>query len=132
MDKVVNIEERIEGQKQKKQLERHRGKIEAIQKLIQCTSCHMRCAMCGHHLKDAVSSHDALSSSFAFAFCENCRDEFDDFLSISKGEKRPDVFWHNKEWIDMLSAWLNYRQAVNGFMNSPEFRLLLEELDPES
>jgi transcription elongation factor Elf1 len=122
MDKVVNIEERIEGQKQKKQLERHRGKIEAIQKLIQCTSCHMRCAMCGHHLKDA----------FAFAFCENCRDEFDDFLSISKGEKPPDVFWHNKEWIDMLSAWLNYRQAVNGFMNSPEFRLLLEELDPES
>lgn len=129
MDKVTNIEEKIKSKKQKKQLEQYSEKIEAIQKVVQCSSCHFRCAMCGHNLRDSDSSNDVPSPSFGFAFCENCRAEFEDFLAISREKKDPDVFWHNKEWLKMWSAWLNYRQAINGFINSPEFKSLLEELD---
>ncbi len=132
MDKVINIEKRIASKKQRAQLEAYRGKLEAIQKVIQCSSCHHRCAMCGHYLKDSHALHDSPSNSFGFAFCESCRAEFEDFLAISRRKRRPDVVWHNKEWVKMWSAWLDYRQAMDGFLNSQEFKSLLEELDKQS
>ena len=132
MEKIVNIKERIESKKQKKQLAKYRGKIEAIKELIQCASCHFRCAMCGQltDVKDPASG--APSSPLGLKFCEDCQGEFEEFLSISSRGKRPKVFWHNKEWVHMWSAWLNYRRAMNGFLNSPEFKLLLEEFDTDS
>jgi hypothetical protein len=132
MNKIFHIDERRERKKERSQLERYRGKIEATQRLIQCMSCQMRCAICGHHLEGANSPADSLSCSLGLSFCESCKGEFEEFLSISKGDKRPDVFWHNKEWINMFSAWLNYRQALNGFVNSPEFKLLVKEIETES
>ena len=132
MEKVVNIKERIESKNQKKQLAKYRGKIESIQKLIQCSSCHFRCAMCGQHRGDEDSAFSAPSSPSGLKFCEDCQGEFEEFLSISSRGKRPKVFWHNKEWVHMWSAWLNYRRAMNGFLNSSEFKLLLEEFDTDS
>lgn len=130
MKKVVNIEGRIESRKQKKQLKLYRVKVDAIQKVIQCSSCHFKCAMCGLHEGETDSPYDSISS-LGYTFCESCRGEFEDFLSISRGEKSPDLFWHNKEWINMWSAWLKYQQTIKGFMNSPEFNLLLKELDTQ-
>ncbi len=132
MEKIVNIKERIESKNKRRKLERHRGKIAAIQKFTQCSSCDLRCAMCGHHIKVQDSSYNSPSSRFKFKFCEDCRGEFEEFLSISRGKKDPDVFWYNKEWISMWSAWLNYRQAIDRFLNSSEFKLLFEELDRHS
>ena len=31
----------------------------------------------------------------------------------------------------MWSAWLSYQQAIDDFMDSPEFNVLLEELDTQ-
>ena len=77
-------------------------------------------------------SHDTDSSGQEYTFCDNCREEFEDFISSSKGKKHHRVFWHNKEWKEMWSAWLNYKQAIADFINSREFKLLLEELDNQS
>jgi len=122
MDKIVSIRDRIESKKQKNQIAQNRQKIEAIQKVIQCSFCHFRCAMCGHHIKVTDSLPD---SSPGYAFCEQCRGEYEDFLSISRGE-HSDVFWHNKEWVNMWSSWIKYRQGMTGFINSREFKLLYE------
>lgn len=132
MDKVVSIEKRIESKKQEKQLEAYRGKLEGIQKVIQCSSCHHRCAMCGHYLKESDTTHDSPSTSSGFALCGCCKAEFEDFLAISREKGRSNIFWHNKEWVKMWSAWLDYRQAIDGFVNSPEFKSLLEELTKKS
>jgi len=129
MDKIVDIRKRIEGRKQKEQLKQYSGKVETIQKVVQCSSCHFRCAMCGIHTEMTDSSNDSDSSSLDLTLCESCRSEFDDFLSVSRGEKRSNVFWHNNEWFEMWSAWLDYRQAITDFMDSPEFELLVEELN---
>lgn len=132
MNNVVNIQKRIESRKQKEQLEQYRGKTWAIQKVIQCSSCHFKCAMCGLHFDMKDSSNKPAQSLLGFTFCESCREEYKDFLSISRGENQPDVFWHNKEWLHMWSAWLNYRQAITNFTDSDEFKLLLEELNKQS
>jgi hypothetical protein len=128
MDKVVNIEERLTSKRLKLQLEKYQGKIGAIQKLIQCSSCHLRCALCGQHLGKTDYSPSTPSVSFGFVFCDDCGEEFEEYLAVSRGEKTPEVSWHNEEWLKMWSAWLDYRRTMNRFVGSPEFKSLLDEL----
>ena len=128
-DKIVSIQEHVEDKKHKLQLAKYRNKVETIQKIIQCSACHFKCAMCGLHVKPGESSKYEGVLLMGLTFCESCRDEFEDFLSVSKGEKEDDVFWHNKAWAGMWSAWINYRKAIDAFTESPEFKLLLRELN---
>ena len=126
--KIVSLAERLEDKLHKKQVERYRGKVENIQKIVQCGSCQIRCAMCGLYLKNDEAAQNPDSTSTGLTLCESCRSEFDDFLSVSRGGQRSEVFWHNEEWIKMWSAWINYRKAMTAFVESPELKLLLEEL----
>jgi hypothetical protein len=132
MKKIVDLEERIANKRQRESLEQYRGKIETIQKILQCSSCHLKCAMCGVQVEMNVSPPNSRPAHLGLSFCESCREELDEFLSISKGGKEPTVFWHNKEWKDMWSAWLDYRRAMAAFLRSSEFKLLMEELNRQS
>lgn len=132
MDKIVSLQERIESRRRKEQRKLYFGKVETIQKLIQCSSCHVKCAMCGLQIHETEPSSEVSFPSMGLAFCESCGAEFEDFLAVSKGKKESDVFWHNEEWVKMWSTWLKYRQAIHAFMDSTEFQLLLDELDSHS
>ena len=132
VDKIVSLSDRLESKRHKKQISRYRGKIETIQKIIQCGSCQIRCAMCGLYLREEESPKDIPHASMGLMLCESCRSEFDDFLSVSRGQQRSEVFWHNKEWVKMWSAWIKYRKAMTAFVDSPEFKLLMEELKTRS
>jgi hypothetical protein len=125
MNKIVDMQEKLEGKKQKEQLEKYRGRVETIQKIVQCSSCHFRCAMCGLQVGGADSVDKSLTG---LALCEGCKSEFEEYLAISRGKKTSDVFWHNREWLEIWSAWLSYRRAINAFTASREFKLLVEEL----
>jgi hypothetical protein len=125
MNKIIDMQEKIEGKKQKEQLDKYRGRVETIQKIVQCSSCHLRCAMCG--LQVSVAD-PADKTPFGFTLCEGCKSEFEEYVAISRAKKTPDVFWHNREWLEIWSAWLSYRKAINAFTASREFKLLVEEL----
>ena len=120
MEKVLNITDRLEDKKRKQQLALYRQQVETIQRIVQCASCHLRCAMCGCHLKGAEASCP-VSSSRGFTLCQSCDAEFQDFLKMTKGRRRKDIFWHNQEWLDLWSAWLDYQNALRAFRRSPEF-----------
>ncbi|MBN1105686.1 MAG: hypothetical protein JXL84_19920 [Deltaproteobacteria bacterium] len=132
MKKIVRLEDRIESKKQKERLERYRGKMGTIQKLLQCSSCHLKCAMCGAQIQSPEAGCHAHPGSGRLQFCQCCREEFQEFISITKGQREPTLFWHNEEWKAMWSAWLEYRKAMTAFLRSKEFRLLLEELEDRS
>jgi hypothetical protein len=66
------------------------------------------------------------------SFCGDCMAEFEEFVSVTKGKKPPEVFWHNQEWIEVWRAWMDYRKAISAFVASKEYHLLLEELDSDS
>jgi hypothetical protein len=125
MKKIISLEERIEDKRHKERLEQYRGKIETIQKLLQCSACNLKCAMCGTQIEGpgtGCQGHSGLQ------FCGSCGEEFQEFLAIEKGQKEPSLFWHNEEWKEMWSAWLDYRKAMSAFLRSDEFKLLQEEL----
>jgi hypothetical protein len=130
--KIVSLADRLENKRHKKQIEAYCGKVENIQKIVQCGSCQIRCAMCGLYLKNDDTSYDPHSASTGLTLCGSCRSEFDDFLSVSRGGQRSEIFWHNDEWVKMWSAWVNYRKAMTAFVESRELKMLMEELKTRS
>ena len=132
MSNIVDMRERIAAKEQKEQLEKYRGRVETIQKMIQCSSCSFRCAMCGQQAKGCETAKSRPSDTLGLPLCEDCGEDFREFLSITRGKKAPTLFWHNKEWQGVWSALLDYRKAISAFVASREFNLLMEELNSDS
>ena len=129
MEKVVDIREHLDRQRQGRQVKQYRDKVQALQRVLQCTACQFRCAACGRHLSETPDTPAPNPGPLGYVFCESCRGEFEDFLEISSGEQPAEVFWHNEAWLEMWSAWLEYQQAIHRFMHSREFKLLLSEIE---
>jgi hypothetical protein len=129
MTKIVDIYDQIERKKKREHLEKYRGRLDSIQKIIQCTSCRFRCAMCGTQV---TAGDTPLRTPLGLSFCSDCMAEFEEFVSVTKGKKPPEVFWHNQEWIEVWRAWLDYRKALSAFVASKEYAVLVEELDSDS
>jgi hypothetical protein len=127
MTKIVDMQNQIEKKRQKELLEKFHGRVETIQKMIQCSACHFRCAMCGIQ----IESESVGKSPAGLSLCEGCRLEFEEYQDLSKGRKKPEVFWHNAEWLNVWASWLSYRRAISAFMNSREFKLLVEEMNSD-
>jgi hypothetical protein len=83
--------------------------------------------MCGSHFDTPDLVCPSAPSYTDLILCESCRDEYNDFLEISKGNKNPEIFWHNKEWVRLWSAWLDYHKAIEKFRASKEFKQLIKE-----
>ena len=128
MTKVVDMQHQIQKKRQKELLEKYKGRVETVQKMIQCSSCRFRCNMCGMQ----VEKSGEVKSSPGLNFCEGCRQEFEEYQDLSRGKKQSEVFWHNTEWLNVWSSWLSYRRAISAFMNSREFKLLIEEMESDS
>ena len=128
MTKIVDMQHQIQKKRQKELIEKYRDRMETVQKMIQCSSCYFRCAMCGM----PVERSSAVKSSPGLTFCEGCRQEFEEYQDISRGEKQPELFWHNREWQNVWSSWLGYRRAISEFIKSRGFKLLIEEMDSDS
>ena len=130
MSKVLSISDRLDEKRRREQLERHHSKVETVKRAVQCSSCHLKCAMCSIHFEaDDSSCCPSISSSQDFNLCETCRSEFEDYLEIADGRKGADIFWHSNKWLKLWSAWVEYQEAIIEFRNSREFRQLLNEPD---
>jgi hypothetical protein len=127
MKKVVSLIERIESKKHKSELRQYHEKIAVIKKITQCSSCCLKCLMCGQYLDEENYSPDN-ETEREFILCDNCNNEFKDFLALCHGEERKQVPWHNREWKNMWAIWLRYQKAIAGFKNSSEFKELMEKL----
>jgi len=86
MTKIVDIHDQLEKKKQKEHLDKYRGRLDSIQKVIQCSSCHFRCAMCGIQVTSGESAEPA---PLGLNFCDDCKAEFEEFVFRDQGEKAP-------------------------------------------
>ncbi len=127
MDKIVSFNTRLKKKKQEETLDRYRNKIRSLRRSIQCSSCHLRCAMCGFRAQTRDSTCRGLKATHGLLLCEDCSKEYEDFVSVQRDGKSSDIFWHNDEWLEMWSSWLRYRRALRAFTDSPEFKFLLRK-----
>ena len=131
MDNVFNINDRLKDKQRKKHEEFHRLRIATVQRIVQCSSCQLTCAMCGSHVETSDLCCPPTSSHPGLNLCEFCRAEYNDFLEMSKLGKSSDMSWHNKQWMGLWSSWENYRKAIKAFRDSKEFRQMLEGVTQE-
>ncbi len=129
MKKVVNISDRLKDKKRKYEVEVYSNKVEILQRLVYCSSCKFKCAMCGDDLKIVDSSCPQDCASSGLILCNICRTEFEEFLQITKENKTSDIFWHNEEWKNLWATWLDYQHAIAEYRNSNEFKQLSLESD---
>jgi len=119
MENVLSITGRIEDKKRQKQITSNRDKFDAVQRLLQCGSCRFKCAMCGRHAEEAKSSNSQKKLHPEFSLCESCGAEFEDYIKISEKKGKPqDIFWHNREWLELWSCWVAYQRSLNKFRKS--------------
>ena len=129
MSNVIKIDNKLEEKKRKQQFKDYHEKVDSILRTVQCSSCHLKCAMCGYHMDASECGRSQGGYFHDFMLCEECRHEFDDYLDSSHGQGGKKIIWHNDEWKDLWASWLKFQKAIKEFRNSAEFRQLMEEAD---
>jgi hypothetical protein len=125
MKKILNITDRLEDRKRSEQIETYRNKFESVQRLLQCSGCHFKCSMCGHHVERAQEKDRPPATELNFNLCSNCLSEFEDFLKASNKEiQKKDIFWHTEEWLELWSTWVTFQRALNNFKASINLKQL--------
>ncbi len=125
MTEVIELEEK-KKEKRKRMDQEKAKKALALLKILECASCHIKCARCGTRLE--VSQVQSLISDIPYRFCDCCREEFSEFQKRVKRGGRNEIYWYNDEWFDMWEAWTDYQDAVKRFLSSKEVVRLQYEL----
>lgn len=127
MDNVLNIENRLQDRRLRRELETRSHKVEAVRKLVQCTSCRLRCAMCGCQTESRDPEASRLGD-LDFLLCTSCRTDFEDFKAVYEGRQATELFWHNEQWVALWSSWIDYQRATRNFIDSEGFKQLMKSL----
>ena len=105
-------------------------KVQAVRKVFQCTHCAFKCEKCGTQIDGDSSGGTKYSRKLnvPYNFCEECSDEYIDYIERLKGAGDQDCYWHNEAWIDAWGKWIDYQSSVDQYLKSKEFVDLLNEL----
>jgi len=105
-------------------------KIMAVRKVFHCTHCASKCEKCGSQLgPDTVKGQASKQNRhIPYNFCENCSEEYIDYIERLQGNGNPAYYWHNDAWLDIWQKWIHYQHAIDTFLKSKEFTRLLQEL----
>jgi len=124
VSKVINIQDHVAIEKQKKQDEERKQQVETAKKLLLCSSCRMRCARCGVQMEPP--GFCPFSSHIPFNLCPACAKEYEEYKRALDGLETQDIPWHNQEWKETWQAWIEYQKALKNYQNSHEVQELLK------
>ena len=105
-------------------------KVLAVRKVFQCIHCAFKCEKCGSQIdgKTRGTAEKSRRLNVPYNFCEECSEEYLDYIERLKGAGDQDCYWHNEAWIDAWGKWIDYQSSVDQYLKSKEFVQLLNEL----
>ena len=138
MGKLISLaKKRQRSDKEKAGQERQR-KIQAVRRVLQCTQCAAKCEKCGAGVSAGNSvpgegvaikeAEEARRLRIPYQLCEDCGDEYLDYIERLKGKGDAEQYWHNDAWMRSWRAWIDYQGAIDQYLKSKEFERLLNEL----
>ncbi len=127
---IIQLEDKLQHTKEKKAEIIRKRKILAVQKVFQCTHCAFKCEKCGTQINPDQKGKVKAPSDLRvpYRFCESCSEEYVDYIERLTGKGDPKYFWHNEDWLEVWSKWIDYQSVIDRYLKSKEFRQLLEEL----
>lgn len=126
MSKVIDIEDRLQIEKQKKAKIDKAKKLEEVRRVMQCSRCLARCAKCGvqFETREVYKRYKG-----PYRLCTACEEEYQEFLRLQEKGGASSCYWHNREWVALWQAWIDFQKALKEYIESPEFVDLLREVD---
>ena len=105
-------------------------KIQAVQNVFRCVRCAFKCEKCGTslELKEPGPPTGINAVKVPYNFCDNCREEYTDYIQYLKGNTDHENYWYNPSWADLWKRWIDYQGALDGYLKSKEFKALLMEI----
>ena len=129
MADVIPLDRKLQLAKEKKDALIRMQKIKAVQKAFQCSRCALRCEKCGSQIEQAEPQIPADNPrEVPYRFCQNCLEEYLDFIGKLQGKGNPDYYWHNEAWLNVWDKWVGYQNAIDQYLKTKEFLQLLNEV----
>ena len=134
MAKLIPIDDKLALAKEKKEALIRKRKIQAVQKIFQCTQCAFKCEKCGTQIGQELDVNQKVERPvrIPYRLCESCTEEYIDYIERHQGRGDPDCYWHNESWIELWRSWIAYHGAIDSYLKSKEFMKLLQELKQQS
>jgi hypothetical protein len=130
MGDIISINNKLNLAKEKKAAMIRRRKIQAVQKVFQCTQCAFKCEKCGTQISQdrPDQNENPRDIRVPYRLCDSCAEEYIDYIERHKGGGDPDSYWHNEAWLALWKSWIDYQGAVDRYLKSKEFTQLVQEL----
>jgi hypothetical protein len=116
--------------KNKQAASRDKRKRLAVQQMYQCAGCAAVCERCSAPVAagcncEADQKHER---RIPYRFCDDCAEEFVDYIERLQGRGDKDLYWRNEAWMEVWATWINHRAALDRHFRSEGFARLLEDL----
>jgi hypothetical protein len=134
MADIISLNEKIQLSKEKTAGMMFRRKLLAVQKLMQCSQCSIKCEKCGTQIvaqtcpAETERQKAGMNLRVPYRFCESCSEEYIDYIERLKGSGDKECYWRNEHWLEAWRKWTDYRSAVDSYTKTKEFLQLLHEL----
>ena len=126
---VISLDKKKKHAEAQLEARTRRRKIQAVQKVFQCTHCAFKCEKCGTQIDEAVDAQAAPDGHrVPYRFCGGCMEEYVDYIERLRGKGDPEAYWHNDAWMTMWRGWIDYQSNMDRYLKSKEFVRLMQEL----
>jgi hypothetical protein len=130
MSKIISLDDKLQLSASQKAILERKRKIMMVRKVFQCTHCTSKCERCGVGL-GSENQTNADYPQIPYRLCESCSEEYVDYINHLQGKGDAEAYWHNHAWMKIWQTWIEYQGAIDQYLQSKEFRKLLDELRPE-
>ena len=130
MADIISLNDKLQRAEEKRAACDRRRKIRAVQQVLQCSRCSLKCEKCGVQLECGCEAPPSAQTGHSYHFCEGCGEEYQAYQRCLQGDGDgdPACYWHNAAWLAAWKHWLDYQRAKQDYINSPEFLRLMQEL----
>jgi hypothetical protein len=126
---VISLKEKRIHADGKKAADLRKRKVQAVQRVFQCTHCAFKCEKCGTQIsRKPLPTSDTGRIRVPYHFCDACSEEYLDYVDRLQGGGDVDAYWHNEAWLNAWQKWIDYQGSVDRYIKSKEFLRLLQEL----
>lgn len=129
MADIIPLDQKLKLAQKEREVSIRRRKIQAVQKVFQCTHCALKCEKCGTQIDhDANGKPARTQPRIPYRFCEGCTEEYADYIERLKGRGNAECYWHNDDWMDLWRTWIDYQSSLDRYVKSKAFVQLMQDL----
>ncbi len=130
MADIISICDKLAQVRDRQSASRDKRKRLAVQQMYQCAGCSAVCERCSAPVTAGCRCETGKDRDprIPYRFCEDCAEEFVDYIDRLQGRVDDTLYWRNEAWMEIWATWINHRAALDRHFRSKEFARLLEEL----